>query len=244
MKLNIAVCDDEADYLKINCSYIEALAKDFKVDANIQGFLNGEAVLEYMERHNNELSIVFMDIDLKDMGMNGIQVASRIMRKNPRVVTIFITGHREFAYDAFTVEAFSFLTKPIDPDRLRRIFKKALLQVNDINNRKLRTPLVITEDNLKKKINQSIILYIERINKQSVIVTKTSRHYVYETITSLVERLEDNFLRINQGIIVNLAETASMQQNQIIMKTGESFPIGRTYLKEVKKRYLSYPEPY
>lgn len=240
MKINIAVCDDEIVSLKINCTHIEELVKEFKIDATVIGFLNGESVLEFMDHNNNELSIAFMDVDLK--GMNGIQTASVILKRNPKVITIFITGHREFAYDAFTVEAFSFLVKPIDPERLRRIFKKAILQVKDINNRKLRAPFIITEDNMKKKINQSIILYIERINKQSVIVTKASQHYVYESITSLAERLEDNFLRINQGIIVNLTEIASLQQNQIVMKTGESFPIGRTYLKTVKKQYLEYPQ--
>lgn len=237
MKLNIIVCDDENIALRINCTYIEELVKKYKVDANIIGFLTGEKVIEFME--DNEINIAFLDIDLK--GMNGIAVASRILKKNSRVVTIFVTGHREFAYDAFTVEAFSYLTKPIDPERLERIFKKAILQANDVNNRKLRTPFIITEENIKKKINQSIILYIERVDTQSVIVTKVAKHSVYETITSLAERLEEDFLRINQGIIVNLTEVAIIQGNQVSMKTGEIFTVGRTYNKEVKKKYLEYP---
>jgi len=238
MKLTIAICDDESMSLKINCIYIEELAKKYRVDAHVVGFTSGEAVLEFMEKE--DIDIVFMDIDLK--GMNGIQTASMILRKNPRIITIFITGHREFAYDAFTVEAFSFIVKPIDPERLERIFKKAVLQVNDLAHRKQRTPLIITEDNLKKKINQASILYIERIDTQSVIVTNSGKHFVYETITSLAERLEKYFLRINQGIIVNLSEVAELSQHELTMKTSEIFPIGRTYSKEVKKRYLEYPQ--
>ncbi|MDF2907180.1 MAG: LytTR family transcriptional regulator [Herbinix sp.] len=238
MKLNIAVCEDESIPLKINCTYIEELSKKYRVDANIIGFTSGEAALEYMSKV--EIDIVFMDIDLN--GMNGIQTASRMLKMNPRIITIFITGHKEFAYDAFTVEAFSFIIKPIDPERLERIFRKAVLQVNDFNNRKQRSPFIITEDNLKKKINQSSILYIERIDTQSVIVTKSSKHFVYETITSLSERLDNNFIRINQGIIVNLSEVSQLNKNQLQMKTGEEFPIGRTYVKEVKRRYLEFPQ--
>ncbi|MDF2944534.1 MAG: DNA-binding response regulator [Herbinix sp.] len=239
MKYNIVVCDDENLALKINCVCIEELIKKYKIDASVTGFVNGDKLIEFAE--NNEVDLAFLDIDLK--GMNGIVVAARILKKNPKVTTIFITGHREFAYDAFTVEAFSYLTKPIDPDRLERIFKKAILHANDVNNRKLRVaPLVITEENIKKKINQSIIIYIERVETQSTIVTKTSKHYVYETITSLAERLEENFLRINQGIIVNLIEVSILQGNQVTMKTGEVFTIGRTYSKAVKKRYLEYPQ--
>ena len=238
MKYNILVCDDESMVLKINCTYIHELAKKYKVDVNVSGFYNGEKVVEYIG--NNEVDIAFLDIDLKSM--NGIEVAAKILKKNPEVITIFITGHREFAYDAFTVEAFGYLPKPVEPERLERLFKKAILQVNDINNRKMRTPLIITEDNIKKKINQSIILYIERIEAQSVIITKASKHYVYEAITSLENRLEENFIRINQGIIVNLNEVSSLQGNIVYMKTGEEFSVGRTYNKEVKKKYLEFPQ--
>ena len=238
MKFNIIVCDDENIALKINCIYIEELEKKYKIDASVTGFQSGEKLIEFIE--NNEVDIAFLDIDLK--GMNGIVVASRILKKNPKVITIFVTGHREFAYDAFTVEAFSYLTKPIDSDRLERVFKKAILQANDISNRKLRAPFIITEENIKKKINQSIIIYIERVESQSVIVTKASKHYVYETITSLVGRLEENFLRINQGIIVNLTEVASLQGNQIMMKSEEVFTVGRAYSKDVKKKYLEFPQ--
>lgn len=238
MKVTIAVCDDENLPLRINCTYIEELAKKYKVDAQITAFTTGEEVLRFMEKQT--IDIVFMDVDLK--GMNGIQAAARMLMKNPRILTIFITGYREFAYDAFTVEAFSFLVKPIDPQRLERIFKKAILQVNDLNNRRQRVPLIITEDNLKKKINQANILYIERNDTQSVIVTTTSRHFVYESITSLAERLEKHFLRINQGTIVNLSKVAQLKHHELQMKTGEVFPVGRTYIREVKKSYLEYPQ--
>lgn len=238
MKLNIAVCEDQSIPLKINCTYIEELSKKYRIDTNVIGFTSGEAVLEYMNKE--EIDIVFMDIDLK--GINGIQTASIMLKKNPRIITIFITGHKEFAYDAFNVEAFSFIIKPVDPERLERIFKKAVLQVNDLNNRKQRAPFIITEDNLKKKINQSSIMYIERNDTQSVIVTRSSKHFIYESITSLSERLEDNFIRINQGIIVNLTEVSQLKKNEIVMKTGEEFPIGRTYAKDVKRRYLEFPQ--
>lgn len=237
MRFHIIVCDDEKITLKINCTYIEELAKKYKIDVDVKGFTSGEEVLAYIA--NVEIDIAFLDIDLKTM--NGIALASMILKKYPKVATIFITGHREFAYDAFTVEAFSYLTKPIEQDRLERIFKKAIVHVNDLFNRKQRSTLIITEDNIKKKINQAIILYIERINNQSIIVTKTAKHGVYETLTSLEDRLEEYFIRVNQGIIVNLEEVENYHNNQIIMKSGDTIQVGRTYQKQVKKKFLEYP---
>lgn len=237
MKINIVLCDDENIALRINCTYIEELVKKYRIDANVTGFLRGEKLIEYME--SNAVDIAFLDIDLK--GMNGIAIASKLLRKYPRIITVFITGHREYAFDAFTVEAFGYLTKPIDPERLERIFKKAVIQVNYINNRAPAVPLVITVDNIKKKINQSNILFIERKNTQSVIHTKTGLFHVYETITSLAGRLDKNFIQINQGSIVNMDEVDNMKGNQVLMKSGEIFPIGRTYGKDAKRKYLEYP---
>ena len=237
MKINIIVCDDESLALKMNCAYIEELAKKYKVDVNVIGFTKGEKVIEYIE--SNEVDIAFLDIDLKSI--SGLTVAARLLKKNSRIVTVFVTSHREFAYEAFTVEAFSYLIKPIESERLERIFKKAIIQVKDINNRLQRIPLIITEDNIKRKISQSSIIYIERVYSQSIIYTKAGKHSVYETITSLSKRLEENFLQVNQGVIVNLEEVTSMKGHQIYMKTGETFSIGRTFSKEVKQRYLNYP---
>ncbi len=236
MKINIVVCDDKNTALKMNCRYIEELAKKYKADAGITGFLSGEKVLEHME--HNEIDMVFLDINLN--GLNGIDIAAELLKKNSRVIIIFITAHREFAFDAFTVEAFGYLVKPVDPDRLERVFRKAVMQVNDINNRQQRVPLIITEDNIKRKISQTGILYIERAGSRSVIYTRTARHPVYETVTSLIGRLEDNFLRISQGIIVNLEEVAGIQGHLVTMKTGEVFSIGRTYSKDVKEKYPVY----
>lgn len=237
MKITIVICDDEAIALKASSSNIEELARKYRIDANINSFTSGEKVIEFME--NSDIDIAFLDIDLK--GMNGITLASKILKRNPKVVTIFITAHREYALEAFNVEAFSYLTKPIDPERMERIFRKAILQVNDCNNRLQRVPLVITEDNIKRKISQSGIIYIERVGSQSIIVTKAGKHSVYETITSLAGRLEANFLQINQGIIVNLEEVAVIKGHLVTMKAGEVFSVGRTYSKDVKLRYLEYP---
>ena len=240
MRINIIVCDDESITLKINCTYIEELAKKYRVDANVIGFPDGDKVLNFME--SNQIDIAFLDIDLKNSKVgNGIALAAKLYKKNPRVITIFVTGHREFAYDAFMVEAFSYLTKPVDQERLERIFKKAVVHITNVNSRLQRVPLLITESKVKRKINQSSILYIERVNSQSIIVTKAANYSVYETITSLSERLEENFVQINQSIIVNLEEVAQIQNYIVTMKTGEIFSVGRTYRKAVKTRYLEYP---
>jgi DNA-binding LytR/AlgR family response regulator len=237
MKVNIVICDGDSAALKANSILIEGFVKGYKVDADIFSFTNGEKVIEFAEA--NVIDIAFLDILLN--GMSGIVLAAKLLKKNPRIFTIFITQHREYAYDAYTVEAYGYLIKPYEPERLERIFRKAIQQVNDMYYRMQHLPLIITEDNIKKKISQMSIRYIKRENTKSIIITRTSVHYVYETITSLAGRLEDNFVQISQSIIINLDETEELQLHKAVMKTGEIFTIGRTYIKEAKKKYLDFP---
>ena len=62
---------------------------------------------------------VFLDIELA--GASGID-AARLLRERPRPPAIvFVTAHAEYAVDAFAVEAFDYLLKPVDPERLARV---------------------------------------------------------------------------------------------------------------------------
>lgn len=240
MTYNIIVCDDDPYSLTMNVTYLESIAKKNRIELNLKAFSRAEDVLRHIE--SNHVDIAFLDIDFQESTeLNGIKLAIRLAKKYPRVANIFITGHCEFALDAFNIDAFSYLTKPVNENRLEYIFKKCILHVNDMNSRIKKVPLLITQGNIKRKLNQTNILYIERVHSQSIIVMQTMNHSVYEAISSLVSRLDQNFVQINQGVIVNLDHVSSMKRNVVTMKTGEVFTIGRTFSKEAKRKYLEYP---
>ena len=237
MQYNIAICDDEKMTLKINAKYISDLAKNYKVEANIMCFSSGVNLVEYGTNHC--IDAVFLDIDMTEM--NGLEVAAQLMKNNPRLVVVFITGHREFAYEAFSVEALGYLTKPVEYNKLDRSFKKVICQIQDNYLRSNRKTLIITEDSQKKRLRQNIIIYIEKVGAQSIIVTKQEKYAVYESISSLMDRLESCFIRINQGVIVNLEHVSGIEKGYVVMFSGTKFSIGRTYNKEVKEAFLNYP---
>jgi DNA-binding LytR/AlgR family response regulator len=106
-----------------------------------------------------------------------------------------------------------------------------------MRSRKPSESLVITVENLKKKILQNDILYIERQQAKSVIFLKGKEFGVYETITSLAERLTNDFIRISQSYIVNKAFIAGIKGNNVLLKNGMDIPIGRTYRKNVLEAY-------
>ena len=62
---------------------------------------------------------VFLDIELA--GASGIDAARLLRGAAGPPAIVFVTAHAEYAVDAFAVEAFDYLLKPVDPERLARV---------------------------------------------------------------------------------------------------------------------------
>ncbi|MDF2587340.1 MAG: Response regulator of the LytR/AlgR family [Anaerocolumna sp.] len=237
MNYIIGICDDEILQIKVNGLYIKEIAKKNKFEVDIKGFESSRKLFHFLSE--NELDILFLDIDL---GVDsGIEIATKLASLYPNIIVIFVTGHREFANEAFDVEAMGYVVKPVEALKMERVLKKAILQVTAIKNQKPVSTLVITEENLKKKINQAEIIYIERLQTKSIIHTKNKVYKVYEPITSLCKRLNQDFLRVNQSEIVNIHEIKEIKDNLVYLKNNISMSIGRTFRKSVIDTYLGTP---
>ncbi len=237
MTYHIGICDDELLQVKINSLYIKDIAERNSISVTTIGFTSSEQLLDYLKDH--ELHIVFMDIDMG--GPSGISAAIQLFHKFPEIIVIFITGHNEFASNAYDVDALGYVLKPVDINKLERFFKKAILQIDASNaeSSSVATPsLVITEGSAKIKIPISDIISIERIRYQSIITTKTGIYHVYESITSLEEKTAYTMLRINQSELINPSEIGTIKGNTVFLQNGQVRSLSRNYKKSVLETFL------
>lgn len=235
MLYKIGLCDDEVFQLKVNNLYLKEIAQRHSLDFEYHAFTTGKQLKTYLEK--NKLDVLFLDIDLgKD---SGIEIAAWLAREYPEIIIIFVTGHREFAQEAFDVDAVGYLVKPFDEKRMENVVLKMMAQLLQKNKTDEMEEIIITEENLKKKIACRDILYIEKQQARSIIVTEKKQYPVYETITSLCDRLGKQFVRVNQGEIVNKELIREIKGNVIILDTGKEMSIGRTYRKEVIAKYFN-----
>lgn len=235
MKYRIGVCDDETLQVKVNMLYINEIAKKNHIDVEVKGMTKVETLYKFMDE--NRFDLIFLDIDMGEV--SGLEAAERIMAKYPDTEIVFLTGHREFANEAFDVEAAGYIVKPIDEKKLERVLMKSMKHIMAQNMTESQASLVVNVENLKNKINQSDIIYIERSGPKSVIYTGTKEYSVYETLTALYERLAENkFIRISQSFVINKDFIKEIKGGIVYMKNGGEFVIGRTYKKEVNKKYF------
>jgi DNA-binding LytR/AlgR family response regulator len=99
-------------------------------------------------------------------GMNGIEAARSLREKQGDTVLVFVTGIRDYVFDAFDLYAFQYLLKPIDEDKFAEVLARA---VREAAKKKERRVLFIKSRNLT--LDQSEILYIESRAKKVEIHT-------------------------------------------------------------------------
>src|SRR4051812_22262304 len=61
---------------------------------------------------------IFLDIEMP--GLTGLDAAALVRAGSSPPAVVFVTAHAEYAVEAFAVEAFDYLLKPVDPERLAR----------------------------------------------------------------------------------------------------------------------------
>lgn len=234
MAFQIGLCDDEVYQIKVNGLFLKEIAEKNDMDLEYHGFTNGTQLKKYLDQ--KDLDILFMDIDLGKE--SGIELAAQLSQQYPKMMISFITGHREFTEEAYAMDAMGYLVKPYEIKRMERVLRKSVLQVTALKDEQKQKELVITDENLKKKILCKDIIYIQRQQNKSVIKTINKQYNVYETITSLYERAGEEFIRINQSEVINSQFIKKVEGNTVYLTNGMELPIGRTYKKEVKEKYF------
>ena len=79
----------------------------------------GEALTRVRE---GAYDAIFLDIQMP--GLTGLDAAALVRAGSSPPAIVFVTAHAEYAVEAFAVEAFDYLLKPVDPERLARVVER------------------------------------------------------------------------------------------------------------------------
>lgn len=108
--MKVICIDDEHIILRRTIS----LLRKFPQVEMAEGFLSGEEALDYLKDH--PVDAVFLDINMPDM--NGLDLARLIRERVANTQLVFLTGHNEFALEAFKIHASGYLLKPFEESQL------------------------------------------------------------------------------------------------------------------------------
>lgn len=233
MKLSICICEDTDIYLALLEgmleSYLSSRFYDYKIDKYEVG---GTLLADYQEGYIHP-DLVFMDILLPDT--NGIDNCRKLREMGYTGDIIFITGSQDHAVEAFDVDARGYIVKPFN-----------LLQISETLDRILRyasiRTLVIKSKRSVSRVPLPEILYVEsqrmlcRVHCAGGVI-----YTVYKKLSEIEQEINDRmFLRCHQSYLVNMNEIVSVQHGVFILKTGDTVPIRRNGMKEIRQKYNEY----
>lgn len=216
--LHFAFCDDEPQALEqLSAQAAACMEQAGYPDYEISRFSNGQVLLESGRRFD----AVFLDVQMGPP--DGLETAEALRRRGDTSLVIFLTVLRERVYDAFAVQAFDYLLKPVDPDRLRRTLDRALAALN-------RRPqsLVVQRGSVREVIPLDEILYCEVLGRKIYIHRRDGSVAAFcDKLEALERRLGDGFFRCHRSYLVNLDWIRGCGGGQAALDGGASIPVSR-----------------
>lgn len=172
--------------------------------------VNGQDGLEKTEELRPDL--VFLDIEMPVF--NGFEMLAQL-KHQPKVV--FTTAYDQYAIKAFEEDSIDYLLKPVEAARLEKTLKKLQQSYQEpqpyLPLETLMKQLQIKKDikTLTVKIGDKILLikldniiFIEAEEKYVFLHTSDGKKHLTDfTISSLEEKLPEQFVRIHRGTIIN-----------------------------------------
>jgi len=230
--IKIAVCEDEENIR----SYLISLIREQNAECEITEYASADVYLS----SGAEYDLLFLDIALKN-SMDGMGMARRIrnMEHIRQPVIIFVTGYEKYVYDAFDVEAFQYLVKPVNEQKFAEIFRRAQDKILAESERKKKT-LVIQYAGASKAVPLDNIYYMESRSHKIVLYTKDGELEYYAKIKDLEEELQGNFCRIHKGYLVNLAYVDEYSKTKLMLVNGDKLPLSKYKYEDFVKAYLRF----
>ena len=229
MGLNIAICDDE----EIIREQIKELTEKEKSGLCMELYETGDALLAF----GKQFDIVFLDIQME--GTDGIETAKRLRQRDEDTILIFITGIREYVFEAFDVAAFHYLLKPIEEEKFREVFRRAGRELEKRKSKRRETVFIKTR-NRSFSLEKDSILYIESRGKKVEIHTTGETIEAYASMNEMEGQLGGGFFRCHRGYLVNMAYVAEYDSGSITLNNGECVYLAKEKYGEFVKAYMRY----
>ncbi len=216
--LSIAVCDDEVIECCSMARKIKDILEEMKIPCIIRQFQSGGELLKAME----SFDIIFLDIIMQEL--DGMKTAQIFRKKAFDKILIFVSSSREYVFEAYDVEAFQYLLKPVDDRKLKRVLQKAILKTEKHSQEFI----IVSRERQKKKLFLDDIYYFE-IKGRVVDVHGTEGIFTYyEQIGELENKLRDKgFFRCHKSYLINLKYVDGYNRQEVVLENGEKIVIAK-----------------
>lgn len=233
--IHVAICDDDAREAEMTGRIVESCFREKEMVCRSSIFYDSKNLF-YEVEEGAHYDILLLDIEMPDL--NGIELTDRIRKYLPDAITIFLTSYEQYVYKSFVVQPYRFIPKKDAGEMLPVAVKDALALAFGREGKYY----VAENQRVLEKIPLRSITYIWHREKYAYIEKSNKEHTkVRKTLKQVYKELpEEDFVWVDRGCIVNLAQIQKITGEGIILTDGTCLGVGRERITELKDRLRGY----
>jgi two-component system, LytTR family, response regulator len=154
--------------------------------------------------------LIFCDVEMP--GLSGLEAAPLVRERRDPPAVVFVTAHERYAVDAFAVEAFDYLLKPVDPERLARVVERMRERTVE-SAAPVGKVAVVGPSGGTELVDFDQVHYVQADGDYSRVHTYDRSYLSTSSLAELERRLPaGRFARVHRSHLVNLAKVAAVRR--------------------------------
>jgi DNA-binding LytR/AlgR family response regulator len=227
MQCRCIIVDDEPPAIKVLASYVEWIPQLTLAGTCRNAF---EAISALQDQ---QVDLMFLDIHMPKL------IGTELMKTLPNPPSvIFTTAHKDFAIEAFELDAVDYLLKPISFERfLKAVNKYCRLGNVHFPAHPESQGFVYFRANRKViKVFLKTIHYIESFKDHVVIHREGDEPLRVKQALNNVEKMlpGDSFIRIHRSFLISVDKITAFTKTDVELGRTE-LPIGRSYVENFRQ---------
>ncbi len=177
-------------------------------------------------------------LDIEMPGLSGTALAHEIRLRDNEAYIIFLTSHNDYATDGYEYNAWRFIIKGTEQEKLPMALS-AILDDMDKRKEELRYYVVENDNNLVRfAVNRIYYLRIEK--KYTIFYTEDGEFRERKPLAQVVSDLNaPEFHYLDKSTVVNITHITSIGEN-VLLSEGIELPVSRTQKQKLKSAVSDY----
>ena len=236
MKINIAVCDDDRNFLDVIQKELYKIAEKMNIDIEIYSYTDGNNVVHLISDNKEDFDILFLDIDMPNT--SGMEVAKKIRDNEAEIMLVFVSAHEQYVFESIEYSPFRYIRK----SRIDRELFLAMKAAYACLEKTRENYIFVKTEESEVRIKYSDIMYFETVSRKiGIFLSNGEVLVVRKTIKELFKELSnESFVRIHSGCVANLKYIERFSTSNITLDNGKILPVSRGRGKNIKIALMNY----
>lgn len=224
----LIIDDDENDAKDIQRK-AEICFDNLAIDSSFKSTSNPKTILENPFSYD----FVFLDIEL-GQAKNGIELGRKIKELNRDIHIIITSAYKEYLVDGYRIDADRYILKPIN----QRQFE---IDMKGVLDRYFKEEAGFYDESIcPSKIMIKNILYIDFVDKHSILILKNNRQFKTKyPLKYWEEKLNPyGFVRAYKSILINCDYIENITKQDVFLTEDIKLPVSRVYYRNLYNQWL------